>query len=69
MSREPEEREIEQERRGSETEGEGNEIGGRRQRPEVLHRVSATLRPGKPFFFRRILFYLATKNKKKYVHA
>ncbi|KAJ6901316.1 hypothetical protein NC651_019161 [Populus alba x Populus x berolinensis] len=47
-SGEPEERERkrEQERRGLETEGEGNKIEGRKQRPEVLHRVSASLRPG-----------------------
>jgi len=57
-SREPEERETEQERRGSKTEGEGNEIGGRRQRPEVLHRVSASLRPGKPFFSFRFLCFI-----------
>jgi len=43
-------REKEQEIRGSETEGEGNKIGGRRLRPEILHRVSASLRTGKSVF-------------------
>jgi hypothetical protein len=56
-------REKEQERRGSKTEGEGNKIGGRRQRPEILHRVSASLRtvtsafiffPSLPHFVRSI---------------
>jgi hypothetical protein len=50
-------REKEQERRGSETEGEGNKIEGRRQRPEILHRVSASLRTGKSAF---VFFFFAS---------
>ena len=62
-SGEPEERERERdlERRGLETEGEGNNIGGRKQRPEVLHRVSASLHPCKPFFL--LLFSLIHLNE------